>query len=202
MSTGLATQALTLSEYLAMEEVSATRHEFYNGLVVEMSGGTENHIHAASNLLVATSIAIRERPCVVYGSDLKIYLLAADKVVYPDVFVICGPVKFLAQRKDVVTNPLVVFEVLSDSTESNDRGRKFAGYQTLPSLQAYVLVAQDEPRVERFLRTGNDWMLSIYEGLDAVLELPPLECAIPLAEIYRKVTFPPRGDLQVVAETA
>lgn len=200
MPADLAAERMTLSEFLAMEERSETRHEFHNGLIVEMSGGTESHSLIGVNILAFTHMAVRSRDCHVHGSNLKVHLSRADQVLYPDVFVICGKVEFLGNRKDVATNPTIVFEVLSDSTELYDRGRKFAGYQTLPSLQAYVLIAQDEPRVERFLRNGKDWTLTNFIGLEAVLDLPPLECSIPLSEIYRKVEFSSKPELHVATE--
>jgi Uma2 family endonuclease len=135
---------------------------------------------------------LRGTPCRPYNSDQRIRIPANGLSTYPDVSVVCGEFQLDAQDREAIVNPRVIFEVLSKSTESYDRGKKFDLYRQLESLREYILVAQDEPHVERFVRQEDgSWLLNVYKGLDAVLELPTLACALPLAEIYEDVTFGP-----------
>jgi Uma2 family endonuclease len=106
---------------------------------------------------------------------------------YPDVMAVCGELQFLDAEVDTLLNPAIIIEVLSTTTESYDRGRKFRHYQQLASLQGYVLVAQDEVRVERFTRRGDDWILSMFTRLEDKLRLESIDCEVPLREIYDKV---------------
>ena len=121
--------------------------------------------------------------------DLRLRIPATNRYTYPDVAVACGDIQFEDAELDILLNPTLIVEVLSPSTEAADRGGKFAAYRTIPSLQAYVLIAQDQPLVEHFQRQGESWLLTAYSGLDAVVPLPAIGCTLRLHDVYRRVRF-------------
>lgn len=182
--------AMSEAEYLAFERVHASKHEYINGEVYAMTGASENHNLICGNLITRLNIQLEERPCKVYPSDMRVNIEATRLYTYPDVSVVCDPPQFSDETLDTLLNPLVLIEVLSPSTERYDRGKKFQDYRQLSSLQEYLLVSQDAPRIEHFLRQNNgEWLLSDVVGIDAHLELPSLGCLLLLADIYKKVTF-------------
>jgi hypothetical protein len=125
---------------------------------------------------------------------MRVKIEATNTYVYPDVTVACGELSFEDANVDILLNPTLIVEVLSPSTEAHDRGDKFAHYQSIPSLKEYVLVAQDRPRIEHFVRRENGhWDYSEVRGFDAVMPLPSIDCNLPLAEVYARVTFPGAG---------
>jgi Uma2 family endonuclease len=143
------------------------------------------------NLGAALKDALRSagnRTCRVFGSDLKVNADDGRKA-FPDVSVICGPLSYHRRRQDTVTNPILVAEVLSLSTAQFDRGEKWASYQTLPSLQHYLLVAADKPRVELYTRQEQGWLLETFEGLDSHVSLSVLNITLALADLYAQVEF-------------
>ena len=178
-------------EYLEIERAADNRSEYVDGEVFAMAGGTINHGVIASNLLREIGNVLGERPCLAVGSDVKVWIGAANTFTYPDVSGLCGPVDYYDQARDVYTNPSFIVEVLSDSTETYDRGGKFRRYQTLPSLREYVLVSQNEMAVEIFRRHEAGWLYSAIQSPEAMLKLDSVDCEIPIAEIYRNVEFPP-----------
>ena len=174
------------AEYLALEEKSKERHEYRNGEVVAMAGGTLEHSRISVNVTTALSIALKKKQCSAFNSDLKVETAAS--FVYPDVSVVCGPVEFTENRRDTVRNPLLVVEVLSDSTETYDRGDKFAAYRELPSFREYVLVAQDKPSVEVFTKQDEKhWLMTVVTGLDDTVPLASLDVTLSMRDIYDKV---------------
>lgn len=178
--------------YVEIERKSAEKHEFFAGELFPMAGASENHNLIVTNLCRELSQRLKERPCRVYPSDLRVKIPATGLYTYPDTTVACGPREFDDEQADTLLNPTVVCGVLSDSTEKYDRGKKFKHYQSLDSVQAYVLVAQDEASVELFERLDDGvWRLTSARGLEATIDLPTLDCSIPLAEIFDKVEFPP-----------
>ncbi len=180
----------TLAEYLEREQTATYKSEFYRGQIFAMSGGTPQHSAVGGNVFASLRGRLRGSPCRPYNSDLKIRIPANGLTTYPDVSVICGELQLDAQAPEAINNPRIIVEVLSKSTESYDRGKKFDLYRQLESLREYILVAQDEPHVERFVRQDDgSWVLTVFKGLASVLELPTLACALPLAEIYEDVTF-------------
>ena len=190
----------TLAEYLAREETAVYKSEFYRGQIFAMSGGTLEHNTVGGNVFTALRIRLRGSPCLPFNSDQRIRIPGNGLVTYPDVSIVCGGPQRDPQSPTAVNNPSVIFEVLSDSTESYDRGKKFDLYRQLESLREYILVAQDEAHVERFVRQADDsWLLTVFKGLDAVLELTTLGCSLPLAEVYEDVTFPPPKPLPELA---
>jgi Uma2 family endonuclease len=180
----------TLEEYLEREETADERHEFLDGLIVAMAGGLSTHDLLSVNAGALMNLATRGRPCRVHGSNLRLYIAQANVVTYPDAMVVCGPYVYERKRRDLISNPILIVEVLSRSTESYDRGKKFEYYRTVGSLREYVLVSQTEPLVERFARRADGrWALDDFRGLEAELPLDSIEARIPLRELYDKVDF-------------
>ena len=184
---------MTEAEYLAYERASEIRHEFWRGELFAMAGASEGHNLASGNLFVAVQLALRDKPCRAYTHDMRVFASQSRAYVYPDIVVACPPIEFKDEKRDTLLNPQVVVEVLSPSTESYDRGKKFDLYRQSESLRQYVLIAQDEPRVMSYIRQsdGVAWLLTPLAGLNAVLEFPTLGLSVPLSEIYRNVEFPP-----------
>lgn len=180
---------LTAEEYLELERGSEMKHELIDGEMVAMTGGSWSHGLIIGNMVVALKTRLRERRCSVIPSDLRVRS-SADVYVYPDVVVACGEPRLEDNQRDTLLNPALIVEVLSPSTESYDRGRKFEHYQMLDSLKEYVLIAQDRPRIEHYLRQdGHVWLYTEVSNLDGSISLPSLGCEVPLSEIYDQVAF-------------
>jgi len=183
---------LTEAEYLILERSLESRNEFFDGEVFAMSGGTPLHSQIATNLAGEFRNHLKGRRCVAYNSDLRLKVEATGLLTYPDLSVVCGSLHFAVGTDDTVTNPTVIVEVLSDSTEAYDRGKKFENYRQLPSLREYLLVSQKEPRIEQFVRQPNDqWLLREAAGLEATMALPSLEIQISFEEVFGGVQFVP-----------
>lgn len=181
---------LSAQEYLQIERAAETRSEFFAGETFAMTGASRRHNLIVTNVSGETSSQLKDRPCEVYASDMRVKVSRTGLYTYPAVIVVCDEPQFEDAEVDTLLNPNVLFEVLSESTEDYDRGRKFANYRQLDSLRAYVLIAQDRPHVEMYTRQpNNDWLLSETSGLDAVLTIPSIDCRLALAEIYDKVQF-------------
>ncbi|HYU23979.1 MAG TPA: Uma2 family endonuclease [Thermoanaerobaculia bacterium] len=182
----VAEKRITPEEYLRIERAAETKSEYDNGVVYAMAGASPEH-----NLIVmglgSSLISHLPEHCRVYASDMKVRIQGPTRFYYPDATVVCGPPQYAEDERDVLLNPLIVFEVLSETTERHDRGRKFFSYQNIESIQEYVLVWQDEYRIEHYRREGDQWLYSMAEGLDATLPLPAANCELPLREIYRQV---------------
>lgn len=190
MAVAQSTRRLTEAEYLAAERAADTKSEFFEGEVFAMSGGSPVHSLIATNLLTALNNRLKSRKCVPFNSDLRLKVEASGLVTYPDVSVVCGPLHFTDAEEDTVTNPTLVAEVLSDTTEAWDRGKKFENYRLMPSLKEYLLVSQRHPHIEQFVRQGSEeWRLREASGLDASLTLGALRISLPLAEVFARVEF-------------
>jgi Uma2 family endonuclease len=186
---------LSPAQYLAIERAAEERSEYLDGEMVAMTGGSRNHVLIVGNLVRELGSQLRDRPCEVYPTDLRVQVAQTGLYTYPDVTVVCGEPRFEDEQLDTLLNPTVILEVLSPTTESYDRGRKFEHYRTLGSLLEYLLVSQSQPRIERFLRQGEGaWLFSDAAGLEAVLTLPSIGCELALAEVYAKVRFPGADD--------
>jgi Uma2 family endonuclease len=181
---------LTAEEYLAIERRAETKSELINGRMYAMAGTALQHNRITRNLLSRLEAQFGDGRCEALSSALRVRVDATGLYTYPDVVVVCGEPEFEDAELDTLLNPRVILEVLSESTEKYDRGAKFAHYRQLESVQEYVLVAQDRAQVEHYLRQGEQWLLTPYRGLDAVLRFPTLNCAIPLSEVYARVEFP------------
>jgi Uma2 family endonuclease len=181
---------MTEAEYLEFERSSELKHEFLNGDVFAMTGASRIHNLITAKVITALTSQLRGRPCEVYASDMRLKVTATGLYTYPDVSVICGEPQLTDDRLDTITNPIVIVEVLSPSTESYDRGKKFQHYRELPSLREYLLISQDSPRIERYLRKDNGlWEFMDAKGLEASLPLPSIDCALMLADVYDQITF-------------
>jgi Uma2 family endonuclease len=182
----------TFAEYIAIDEASDTRHEYVNGEILAMSGGTLEHSQLAANVIGELSAQLRGRPCAVYTSDARVRVLATGLATYPDVTVVCGSVERDPESKSTIVNPALIVEVLSDSTESYDREEKFAHYRRIPSLREYLLVSQHERRITHLSRNDDgSWTLRDVAG-GAVVKLPSVGCELSLDEVYRD-PFAQRG---------
>jgi Uma2 family endonuclease len=183
---------VTYAEYLAFERAAETRHEYINGGIYAMAGGTIEHGLLATNATVALANALRGRPCVVLNSDVRVRVRApsTDLATYPDVTVVCGAIARADADPDALTNPVVIVEVLSDSTEAYDRGRKFASYRRIASLREYVLVSQSEQRIEVYQRVEHGpWTLNEYAPSQRIA-LGSIGVEIAVDDVYRNAAIP------------
>ncbi|NUQ62714.1 MAG: Uma2 family endonuclease [Pirellulales bacterium] len=179
---------LTPEEYLAKERKAEFKSEYYDGEMFAMSGASREHNLIAGNVNGEARNQLRDRPCEVYQSDMRVKVSRTGLYTYPDVVIVCGEPRFEDAEVDTLLNPTVVFEVLSKSTEGYDRGTKSEHYRRIPSLREYVLIAQDRCHVERFSRQpDNRWLLWESEDLEAILDLPSVGCEMKLSDIYAKV---------------
>lgn len=191
----LARRRFTAQEYLALERTADHKSELINGEIYAMAGASFAHGRIALNVATALNRQTANTPCQTVGSDTRVEIAPTGAFVYPDVTVVCGEPAFReGARPDTLTNPTLIVEVLSESTEAFDRGEKFAHYQRLESLQEYVLVSQTGPRVERFARQPDgQWLLGTAAGLDANVHLASVGCDLPLAEVYDRIVFAQAG---------
>jgi Uma2 family endonuclease len=177
-------------EYLECERHSPIKHEYIDGDVYAMAGTSTNHNIISGNLYIFLRNALKNSPCRTYFADIKVRIDEGKRFFYPDVLVNCEP----TDNRNVVyvDTPTVIIEVLSESTESFDRGKKFQYYRTLPSLQDYILVSSQDYVVEIFHRMeGDRWMLETYQGLSQVARIASLDLNLPLAEIYATLELTP-----------
>lgn len=181
---------VTPDEYLAAERLSDYRSEYLDGGVYPVTGASTNHSRIVLDFGAELSNQSRERGCEVFVLDMKVRLPGSRKFFYTDVVAVCGELQHHDERNDIITNPDLVVEVLSPSTEAFDRGAKFQAYQTVESLKEYLLVAQDRPFIEQFVRseTGK-WEYAAAIGLESSLTLPSIECTLNLSAVYKRVEF-------------
>ena len=190
MSLPHAMPVFTSSEYLSLERQSEIRHEYLDGFVYAMAGESPAHSPICFNLSVVIGTQLRGTSCRGFSPNMKVRAGEAGLYSYPDLAVACGEPAFEDKHGDVLLNPTVVFEVLSRSTEAYDRGEKFERYKKVETLRDYVLVSQDQPRIERFsLQPDGTWSKSEVSGLDSTLALDTINCRIPLAEVYERIAF-------------
>jgi Uma2 family endonuclease len=183
---------LTEAEYLEIERCAEFRSEFFEGEMFAMAGGTPPHSLIGANLIGEFRDQLKNSSCTVYNTDLRIKIEATGLLTYPDLSVICGPLQLADGTADTVVTPIVIAEVLSNSTEAYDRGKKFEHYRQIASLREYLLVSQDEPRIELFIRQPDGaWLMTEAVGLGSRLEVPSLGISIALAEVFAKVQFVP-----------
>lgn len=178
-------------EYLQQEQTSTDRHEYFKGEIFLMAGGTHNHEMVCIGITSALRQRARGRGCTAYGSNMKIQVKSKGLYTYPDAMLVCGKIEFAENRKDIITNPLLIVEVLSDSTQSYDRGDKFALYRGVPSFAHYLLIHQDRPLIEYHEKGARGWLLTEIEGINATLDLGALDLKISFAELYEGVDWLP-----------
>jgi Uma2 family endonuclease len=189
--TTVARQRFTFADYVQLEETSRVKHEFLEGQVWAMAGGTPEHAAIAVNVSTLLSTGLRDRPCRVFGSDLRIRVKETGLGTYPDVSVVCAHVELDPDDpgQQTVINPRLIVEVLSPTTEAYDRGEKLSHYKLIPSLDEIVLVAHDERRLEVWRREGERWSLDVAHGHESVT-LRSVGCDLPLDEVYRDPLVP------------
>jgi Uma2 family endonuclease len=183
----------TFAEYLRREEKAVEKHEFYNGKIIKMPGGTYIHSEISVNTTSALKFIVRPLPkkYKVYNSDLKIFIESSDIGVYPDALVVCEQTQYWQNRRDVIVNPLLIAEILSPSTQSYDRLGKFELYKLLPSFKEYVLINADKPSVEtRFREEPDLWRIKTEDDMNQSIALRSLGVSISLADIYEDIVFP------------
>lgn len=182
---------LSPQEYLDRERQADFRSEFYGGEMFAMAGASWEHTLIKDNMAGETRAQLKDGPCRVLTSDLRVKVTATGLYTYPDMVVVCDEPQFEDKMFDTLLNPRVIMEVLSDSTEKYDRGVKSAQYRRLPSVQEYVLVAQDRPLVERYVRQADDsWLLTEFSDLTQTFAFGSIPVQVALADIYRGVEFP------------
>ena len=195
------TPCMTRREYLEWEVKQETRHEYLNGVIVAMAGASRQHNRITLDVARSLGNQLEDGLCEVFSSEMRVLVPECDRYYYPDVIVVCGESEFEDDVFDTLVNPTLIIEVLSDSTERSDRRDKFDCYETLPSLRNYVLIAQDEPRIEQFYRQeGGTWQYEVARGLEAELTLPAIGCHLRLADVYARVTFVTAPDIEMQAE--
>ena len=191
MNTASDPSRLTPEEYLASEDAAEFRSEFYEGEIFAMSGGSYEHTVISSNLSRFLGNRLSGSGCRALNPELRVHVPDSTAYYYPDASVVCGSPVFATKDRTTVTNPVLVVEILSPSSERYDRTSKFWNYQKLPSLQDYVLITQEAPQVEVFSRheASDQWLYKACKGLDALLHFPSLQLELPLREIYDGVEF-------------
>jgi Uma2 family endonuclease len=180
----------TLEEYFALERVGEARYEYWDGDIVCMSGGSRQHVTISGNVYYSIRRQLEGRNCQVFTGDLQIRTPQLPPYRYPDVSVVCGRPGFAkVEGFDVLTNPILIVEVLSPGTASRDRNEKREAYQALPSLMEYLLVAQDMPHITHYLRQEDEWIRRDYGDPAATINLPSIKCLLALSDVYDRVKF-------------
>ena len=182
------------ADYLAVERTASDeKHEYVAGQVYAMTGASYHHNLITANLVRRFGNQLDAGPCTVFANDMRVRIEAADASIYPDLVALCDEPAFYDDRQDVLTNTILLIEVLSPSTEGYDRGGKFALYRALPSLLQYVLIAQDRFSVDVFSRQDDQrWVLTVYSTPGDLISFDAIGCAIPMVEIYARVSFAPQ----------
>jgi Uma2 family endonuclease len=182
----------TPEEYHARERRAEFKSEYFRGEIFAMAGASYDHTLIKDNLAREIGNQLKNGPCRVLTSDMRVKVEAAGLYTYPDIAVVCDDPKFEDAEFDTLLNPRVIIEVLSNSTERYDRGAKFRHYRNLASFQEYLLVAQHEPVIERYVRQGDDsWVLSTFMGIDAALAFQSIPVTVSLGDVYIGLTFTP-----------
>ena len=187
MASTAAQTYLTPKEYLAFERKATTKHEYLNGQIVAMSGASFAHNFLTVNIATHLNIQLMNGECRVAASDMRVKVPQTDSYFYPDVVVVCGEPRAEDDTFDTLLNPTLIVEVLSPSTAGYDKGEKFEHYQQIVSLKDYILISQDEVRVEHYCRQESEWLQTEFQGLEDVLSLLSIGCELRLSDIYRRV---------------
>ncbi|MGZ8433723.1 MAG: Uma2 family endonuclease [Candidatus Binatia bacterium] len=182
--------SFTAAEYLTMERQSSEKHEFVFGEIFAMTGASARHVEIVGNIAGELRSQLRQRPCRVYSTDLRICIDSEHRYTYPDMVAICSQPQFLDDTLDTLLNPELIVEVLSESTRNYDRGDKFQQYRGIPSFREYLLVDQERVHVERYTK-GNDGIWSLWETdvIGDVVRLDSVGVALAVSEIYFKIDF-------------
>ena len=180
----------TPEEYLALEEAAIDKSEYHDGEIVPMTGGTTNHNSIIINLIANLKFSLRGKDYTLFTSDVRLWIPLTRRYVYPDIMVIQGEPVYQENNKTIVTNPLAIIEILSNSTKDYDRGGKFLAYRSIPEFREYILIDQYSYHIEQFAKNSNGkWVLTEYDSEESVLTLESVEFQIPLKEIYERINF-------------
>ncbi|MEM7697478.1 MAG: Uma2 family endonuclease [Verrucomicrobiota bacterium] len=191
-STAFQTKSVSVREYYDIEATAQERSDYYAGEMFNMAGGTTEHAAITANLLRELGLALKGKPCRPLSADQRLKSEQNGLRIYPDASVFCEPLTYDEEdgQKHTTTNPTAIFEVLSDGTEAYDRGFKFESFRSTPSLQAYILIAQDRPHVEVFDRSADRvWTLTEANGLDSSIPIGGIEISLHLADLYERIEF-------------
>ena len=181
---------VTPEQYLALERQAEHKSEYYDGEIFAMTGASLKHNRITLNIGSELNVQLKTRECQAFTSDQRVHVPAIGLYTYPDVVVVCGEPQFADEHVDTLLNPTLIVEVLSKSTEDYDRGSKFRHYRSIPSFAEYLLVTQDEYRVEHNVRQADGrWLLTEYHSLEDAIPLDSIHCSLPLKEIYAKVSM-------------
>lgn len=181
---------LTPEEYLRIERQARYKSGYFDGEVYAMTGASRRHNLICGNLYASIHAQLRRRPCEVYSSEMRVKVVQNGLYTYPDVVVVCGEPQFEDAHVDTLLNPLILIEVLSPSTEGYDRGAKAQYFRQIPSLTEYLLISQDKPHVEHYVRQADHhWLLSETDRLEDVVTMAAIGCQLALADLYEKLTF-------------
>ncbi|MEG4170199.1 MULTISPECIES: Uma2 family endonuclease [unclassified Microcoleus] len=184
------TKTYTAEEYLELEINSQDRHEFINGEIVLMAGGTPDHNEITSILNAILRVSLKGKPYSIFASDQRVWVPQLNNYTYPDVMVVARPIELQSGRTDTITNPLLIAEVLSKGTKAYDRDEKFAAYRSIPSFQEYLLIDQYRLQVEQYSKTeANKWIFSEYSCMGDRLTLTSIPVEISLADLYENIEF-------------
>lgn len=179
---------ISREDYLRMERLAQFKSEYHAGYIVALSGASRFHVRIAANLMFALSSQLRGGPCRNYSNDMRVSVRGGQSYFYPDIIVTCGKEEYEDDKFDTLLNPIVVIEILSDSTEAHDRGFKFLAYQSIPSLQEYVLITQSPRRFEIFRRQeGGAWLYQSWAFSPPPLVLQSIGCTLSADDVYFKV---------------
>ncbi len=182
----------SIAEYFEMEDAAVERHEYQDGEILAMAGGSPEQSFIAANIVREAGNALKGKPCRVAESNLRVRIPHSPRCMYPDASIICGPLQFDPQdpKRHTILNPKVIIEVLSTSTEAYDRGDKFTQYRKIEAFEEYILISQDRPNVESFLRQADGaWSIQNYIGLDTVAKIRSLGISIPMSELYAGIEW-------------
>jgi Uma2 family endonuclease len=190
MLTSSPPKTISLEEYRNLETIAEVKHEYHDGEIIEMTGGSINHNSILINLIVLLKLALRGTNYRLQSSDLRLWIPQYNRGLYPDLMIIAGEPLFSDNRNDEILNPCVIIEVLSPSTSSYDRGDKFRYYRSIPQLNQYLLVSQGEILIESYSKTSeNNWLLQEYTQARGIISLDSLGISLNLVDIYEGVDF-------------
>lgn len=179
----------TENEYLEQEKNSETKHEYFQGETFAMAGASETHNLIVTNVIIELGTQLKKTPCRVYPGDMRLKIEATGLYTYPDVMIICEKTKFDDDLSDTVSNPEVIIEVLSDSTEGYGQGKKFASYRKLNSLKEYIMISQNERKIERYFKNNSGfWLLTESDEDSPQIILEAISCELNHSEVYNKIS--------------
>ena len=186
----LARQYISPEEYVRLEDAAEERHEYYDSKIYVMAGGSDAHSDISFNIAFALRTRLRGKGCRIYNSEIKVFVEGINFYTYPDLSIVCGGTQFLDGRRDIITNPIVLVEILSKATANYDPSQKFELYRSIPTFQGYLLVDQSRLYVEYHHRTPEyTWVMQTITDIATSLTIAVLNIDVPVAEFYEDVTF-------------